>query len=320
MDVSGFLFLLVFNLQFQTMVIPPYLNPGDCVGIISPSRKISVQELEMSIKIIQSWGFKVITGRNVFASSNQFAGSDDQRMEDFQKMLDNTEIKAVICSRGGYGSVRMIDSLDFSKFIASPKWIAGFSDITVFHSHINKNLGIATLHCEMPLNFAKKETHPDSIETIRKALTGEEIVYKSELKGFFNEGNVTGIITGGNLSVLYSLLGSVSDINTDGRILFIEDLDEYLYHIDRMMVAMKRAGKLYRIKGLIVGGLTGMKDNQEPFGKTAEEIVMEHVADLVIPKIFNFPSGHLTRNLSLKFGAETNLCVERGRYTLKQLT
>lgn len=300
------------------MVTPHFLKHGDTVGIISPSRKINPTELEKSVAIIRSWGFKVVKGKHIFASYKQFAGEDEQRAGDFQNMLDNPEVKAILCSRGGYGSVRIIDSLDFSSFITSPKWIAGFSDITVFHSHINRNFGVATLHCDMPLNFGKEETHPDSLESIRKALTGNELLYEGETNSFYKDGITRGVLTGGNLSVLYSLLGSVSDIETDGKILFLEDLDEYLYHVDRMMIAMKRSGKLSRIKGMIVGGMTGMRDNQVPFGKTAEEIIQEHVEGFEIPILFGFPAGHLERNLSMRLGVETELQVSKGSFLVRQ--
>ena len=212
--------------------------------------------------------------------------------------------------------MRIIDRLNFSHFAKSPKWIAGFSDITVFHSHINKNLGVATLHCEMPINFGKAATQKETIESILKALTSEMLSYKGSVKGEFVDGYAEGLLTGGNLSVLYSLLGSVSDIETDGKILFLEDLDEYLYHIDRMILALKRAGKFNNIKGLIVGGMSEMRDNTIPYGKTAEEIILEHTKDLGIPVLCNFPAGHLPVNLALKMGVKVDFEVREGNYSL----
>lgn len=293
------------------------MKKGDLVGIVSPSRHVTPKEIEKAITMFEEWGLRVIAGKNTFARYHQFAGADELRAEDFQEMLDNTEIRAIFCSRGGYGSVRIIDRLNFSSFVSAPKWIAGFSDITVFHSHISKNFDIVTLHCEMPFNIGKAETHPDSCETIRKALMGEKVQYREDISGFYIEGNTEAILTGGNLSVLYSLLGSVSDIEPKGKILFLEDLDEYLYHVDRMLTAMKRAGKLNKLKGLIIGGMTGMKDNTVPFGKTAEEIIYELAKDLKIPVVCHFPAGHLSRNLALKMGERVKFEVKRGSFRLE---
>lgn len=298
------------------MIIPAYLKKGDLIGIVSPSRKISSDEIRKAIVIIEGWGMRVTTGKHIFADHCQFAGTDEQRAEDFQEMLDNPEIKAIFCSRGGYGSVRIIDKLNFAGFVKSPKWISGFSDITVFHSHINKNLGVATLHCEMPINFGKAGSQKETTESILRALTSEPLRYEGPVKGQFVEGYAEGLLTGGNLSVLYSLLGSVSDIETDGRILFLEDLDEYLYHVDRMIMAFKRAGKFSSIKGLVVGGMSDMRDNAIPYGKTAEEIIMKHTRDLGIPVLWNFPAGHLPLNLALKMGMNVNFEVSGGDYSL----
>lgn len=298
------------------MRIPAYLRKGDLIGIVSPSRKISSGETGKAIDIIEGWGMRVTTGKHIFADHCQFAGNDEQRAEDFQEMLDNPEVKAIFCSRGGYGSVRIIDKLNFTGFVKSSKWIAGFSDITVFHSHINKNLGVATLHCEMPVNFGKAGSQKETTESILRALTSEPLSYEGPVKGQFLEGRSSGILTGGNLSVLYSLLGSVSDFETDEKILFLEDLDEYLYHIDRMIMALKRAGKFSKIKGLIVGGMSDMRDNAIPFGKTAEEIIMEHTKELGIPVVCNFPAGHLPLNVALRMGVNVNFEVLGGKYSL----
>lgn len=298
------------------MIIPAYLKRGDLIGIVSPSRKISPDEIENAVQTIEEWGMRVITGRHAFKDNDQFAGTDEQRAEDFQQMLDNSEVKAIFCSRGGYGSVRIIDKLDFRGFAKSPKWIAGFSDITVFHSHINKNHEVATLHCEMPINFGKSGSERETTSSIFRALTSEPLIYEGSVKGQFTEGFAEGLLTGGNLSVLYSLLGSVSDIDTDGKVLFLEDLDEYLYHIDRMIIAMKRAGKFNNIKGLVVGGMSDMRDNAIPFGKTAEEIIMEHTRDLGVPVLYHFPAGHMPLNVALKMGVKVRFEVKAGNYSL----
>jgi muramoyltetrapeptide carboxypeptidase len=298
------------------MKVPEYLKKGDTIGLVSPSRLIKQDEVVKAIEVFRTWGLHVLVGKNCFQKKDQFAGSDEQRAEDFQEMLDNKDVKAIFCTRGGYGAVRVIDRLDFTGFIRNPKWIAGFSDITVLHNHINQNFGVVTLHCEMPLNFGKAETSHDSIETIRKALFGENLAYKGETTDYLIEGSGGGILTGGNLSVIYSLLGSVSEIQTDGKILFLEDLDEYLYHVDRMLMALKRAGKFNGLKGLILGGMTEMKDNAIPFGKTPQQMVYEVCREMVIPLICDFPAGHLKVNLALKLGNFLKLEVQKNSYSL----
>ena len=249
------------------MIIPPKLKVGDKIGIISTARKISLQELKPAIIILGSWGLEVTLGKNIFKKDNQFAGAVEQRSADLQSMVNNEDIKAILCARGGYGSVQIIDNINFSSLRKSPKWIVGFSDVTVLHSHLN-NLGLATLHATMPINFA---TNTDTaIESLKNVLFGNEKDIECNAHPFNKYGKVEADIVGGNLSILYSLLGSESDVNTDGKILLIEDLDEYLYHIDRMMMNLKRNGKLDNLKGMIVGGMSDMNDNDIPFGKTAD--------------------------------------------------
>lgn len=288
------------------MISPPDLKKGDKIGIVAPARKISREELDFSIKIFKSWGLEVILGKNLFNAYNQFSGTDEERAEDLQTMLDDTSIKAIISVRGGYGTLRIIDKLDFSKFQKTPNRIIGYSDITVLHSHIHQNFGIETLHATMPINFHKNE---EALETLRKALFGEEIHYQINSHPLNRKGICEGEIIGGNLSLLYALQGSKSDIDIKGKILFIEDLDEYLYHIDRMMISLKRSGKLENLSGLIVGGMTDMKDNQIPFGKPAEEIILDAIKEYDYPVCFNFPAGHIDRNLALIFGRKAKLEV-----------
>lgn len=298
---------------------PPYLKKGDLVGIVSPSRKTDRSAIEESFRVLEGWGFRVLEGKHLFAGQDQFAGTDEQRAKDVQMMLDRDQVRAIICSRGGYGSVRIVDQLDFSTFKVKPKWIAGFSDITVFHSHLVRKLNVVSLHAEMPVNFGSGDTHPDTLESLRKSLMGESIHYRESQGPYYREGLAEGHLVGGNLSVLYSLSGSVSDVDTQGKILFLEDLDEYLYHVDRMMIAMKRSGKLARLKGLVVGGMTGMRDNAIPFGKTAEEIVAESVRETDFPVVTGFPSGHLNRNLALKLGGRVRLRASAGTTELEFL-
>ena len=289
------------------MTTPSYLKKGDKIGIVACARKISKEELQPAIDILKGWGLEVALSKNLFNSYHQFSGTDEQRTEDLQAMLDDASVMAVISARGGYGTVRIIDKLDFTTFKKNPKWIVGYSDITVLHSHIN-NLGIETLHATMPVNFEKNE---EAAETLRKSLFGETINYEFQSHPLNRKGIAEGELIGGNLSLLYALSGSVSDINTKGKILFIEDLDEYLYHIDRMMMNLKRSGKLNELAGLIVGGMTDMKDNAVPYGKSAEEIILDAVKEKNYPVCFNFSAGHIERNLAMHFGRKVKLNVDK---------
>ncbi|MFZ4740663.1 MAG: S66 peptidase family protein, partial [Bacteroidales bacterium] len=265
------------------MQTPPSLKTGDKIAIISTARKISQEELKPAIEMFRKWGFDAVYGRNLFRENHQFAGSDQERTEDLQWALDDENIKAVICARGGYGTVRIIDNIDFSKFQLNPKWVIGYSDVTVLHSHIQKQLGIETIHATMPVNFPKDGSENETLTSLKNALHNNNIQYTINSHPLNRIGNAEGVLVGGNLSILYSLIGTASDIDTDGKILFIEDLDEYLYHIDRMMMNLKRNGKLANLTGLIVGGMTEMKDNTVPYGKTAEEIISATVSEYSYP-------------------------------------
>lgn len=288
------------------MITPPYLKTGDKIGIVACARKVSAEELEPALIAFKNWGLTVVPGRNLFKEKDQFAGTDEERAEDMQLMLDDPSIKAIICARGGYGILRIIDKLNFNSFRKNPKWVIGFSDVTVLHAHIH-NLNIETLHAKMLIDFMKDE---GSSDTVKQALFGILKDYKMPSYSLNRRGTATGELVGGNLSLLYALSGSVSAIDTHGKILFIEDLDEYLYHIDRMMMNLKRSGKLSHLAGLIVGGMTGMKDNKIPFGKNAEEIILDAVKEYNYPVCFHFPAGHVDRNLSLYLGRKVQLKVE----------
>ncbi len=291
------------------------LNIGDKIGIISTARKISMEELKSSIKLLEEWGLKVVFGKNLFEEDNQFSGTVFQRSSDLQSMIDDDSIKAILCARGGYGTVQIIDKVDFSHLIKNPKWIIGYSDVTVLHSHLHQ-LGITSLHATMPINFEKNT--PKALESLKSALFGLRNLTEISHHHFNRFGKVEGEIVGGNLSILYSLLGSVSDINTDGKILFIEDLDEYLYHVDRMMMNLKRNGKLKNLKALIIGGMSDMNDNTIPFGKTAEEIILEYIKEFDFPVCFNFPAGHLDDNRCVRFGVKSVLEVNKNGVSLSQ--
>tara|TARA_B100000405_G_C16715463_1_gene420643 strand:+ start:2723 stop:3616 length:894 start_codon:yes stop_codon:yes gene_type:complete len=297
------------------MIIPPKLNKGDKVALIATARHISKNELLPAIQVIHKWGLQIEYGENLFKIHNQFAGSEKERSDDLQKMLDDKSIKAVFCVRGGYGTVRIIDNIDFSFFLNNPKWIVGYSDITVLHNHIN-NFGIASLHASMPINF--KDNTAKSLNSIYNCLFELQNNIACNPFPLNKFGVAKGEVVGGNLSVIYSLLGSASDINTKDKILFIEDLDEYLYHIDRMIFNLFRNKKFSSIRGLIVGGMTKMNDNKIPFGKNANEIIFEKTIHLNIPICFNFPSGHLDDNQSIVFGKESSLMVSEEIVELKQ--
>ncbi len=299
------------------MITPQTLKNGDAVGIVSTARKITKEEVKPALQLLEKWGLRAVLGKTIGAEENQFAGSDGLRAEDFQQMLDDPEIKAIWCARGGYGTVRMVDWLDFSAFKKNPKWIIGYSDVTVLHSHIH-NLGFETLHAQMCLEIENKT--PEARESIRKVLFGEAYIVEFIGNGAaINAGaqNIKGELIGGNLSVLYSLCGSASEMKTDGKILFIEDLDEMLYHLDRMMMNLKRSGFLKNLKALIVGGMTEMKDNKVYFGKTAEEIIVDLVREYNYPIILNFPAGHIGDNRALILGREVELKIVNNKITLE---
>jgi muramoyltetrapeptide carboxypeptidase len=293
------------------MNAPQFLKKGDKIGIVAPARKISKEEIQPAINAFEKWGLKVELGKNIFGNENQYSGSDKQRTEDLQTFLDDNSIRAIISARGGYGTLRIIDKLDFKKFKENPKWIIGYSDITVLHSHINHNFEIESLHATMPINFPKDE---ESVDMMKKVLFGERISYSVNPHPLNREGKAEAIMVGGNLSLLYALKGSKSATSTSGKILFIEDLDEYLYHIDRMILSLKRAGKLSHLEGLVVGGMTDMKDNETPFGKTAEQIILDAVREYDYPICFGFPAGHQDKNLPLALGKKVKLSV--GKNTL----
>ena len=297
------------------MIIPPYLKEGDTVAIVCTARKISKKELDPAIKLLTHWGLKVKLGDTVGKEYHQFGGTDVQRAEDFQEMLDDKEVQAIWCARGGYGTVRMIDEVNFSSIETNPKWIIGYSDPTVLHCHIH-NLGVATIHGQMCLEIENKTEA--TRDTLKNILFGnyDAIKFASDFN-LNRTGHAKGQLIGGNLSVLSSVLASKSTIKTEGKILFLEDLDEYLYHIDRMVHNIKRNGFFKNLAGLVIGGLTDMHDNTSPFGQSAEEIIANAVKEFNFPVCFNFPAGHSKDNRALIFGAETELIVTKDNVVLK---
>lgn len=298
------------------MVTPPLLTVGNTIGIVSTARRITTLELKPFLSLLESWGLKYVLGKTINAHDDQFAGNDSLRAQDLQEMMDNPDVDAIWCTRGGYGTVRIIDALDFSTFRKKPKWIIGYSDVTVIHSHIHQ-FGIETLHANMAIEIDTKTSA--TRDTIKAALfrSNYEIKFPSEANKLNRLGAACAPLVGGNLSLLYSLIGSPSEIETDGKILFIEDLDEMLYHIDRMMQNLKRNGLLKNLAGLIVGGMSDMRDNTIPYGKNAIEIVIEAVTDYDYPVCFNFPAGHIQDNRALIVGRTVNLEVTTNEVSLK---
>ena len=290
------------------MIRPNYLQKGDTVAIVSTARKVFEKELIPALSILKNWKLNVVLGTSIEAEEHQFAGNDKLRASDFQEMLDNPKIKAIWCARGGYGTIRMLDLLDFSNFKNNPKWIIGYSDVTVLHSHLHQ-LGFETLHAQMPVSIETKTAA--CIQSLKNSLFGNNnnIIIPSEASNV--AGNAKGVVVGGNLSMLYSLCGSSSSISTKGKILFIEDLDEYLYHIDRMLQNLKRNGMLDQLEGLIIGGMTKMHDNDIPFGQSTEEIILSICNDYNYPIVFNFPAGHLDDNRALILGRKAELIISK---------
>lgn len=291
------------------MQIPPSLQKGDTVAIVATARKHLNDDLQLAKTFLEAWGLHLKIGSSIGLDKNQLAGTDEERAADFQEQLDNPNIKAIWCVRGGYGSVRMIDLIDFTSFKKAPKWIIGFSDVTVLHSHLNQ-LGIASIHGMMPVNIPRAT--PEAKESLRKALFGEALSYQLPAHEMNHKGKASGELVGGNLSILYSLLGSVSAIDCQDKILFLEDLDEYLYHVDRMLMNLKRNGCLENLKGIIVGGMTKMNDNEIPWGKNALEIIQDVTKPYDIPIVYGFPAGHLPDNRALIFGKTVILEVTDG--------
>jgi muramoyltetrapeptide carboxypeptidase len=318
MKTKSFLFLiffLTFHSQAQKiMITPPNLKIGDTIAIVATARKNIDNNLKPAIALAEKWGLNVVIGKTIGLDDNQLAGTDEQRAADFQNMIDNPNIQAIWCVRGGYGTARMLDLIDFSKFIQNPKWVVGFSDVTVLHSHIN-TLGIASIHGIMPVNVEKAS--PEVEETLRKSLFGEPLSYTVSCENENKLGTAQGELVGGNLSILYSMMGSKSQVNCKGKILFLEDLDEYLYHIDRMMLSLKRCGCFEELNGLVVGSFIKMHDNEIPWGKTAHQIILDITKPYNFPIAFNFPAGHIHDNNTLIFGKNTTLNITDKETTLK---
>lgn len=297
------------------MLKPPFLTTGDCIRIVSPSGKVKEEKARPGIELLRQAGYRVVVGKHVFNNHFQFAGTDKQRLADLQQAFDDPDCKAIICARGGYGAIRIVDQLDLSKFRKNPKWLVGFSDITVLHARLQQE-GFCSIHGAMPGFYFQNESASESFTSLLQVLRGESFKIEIPHHEFNRNGQVTGELVGGNLSIVYSLMGTRFDVDMDGKILFIEDLSEYLYYLDRMMHSLKLSGKLEKLKGLVVGGFTDMKDNDSPFGQSALEIIQQAVKDYDYPVCFGFPAGHIDRNLPLVLGAEYALEVSDQKVSL----
>jgi muramoyltetrapeptide carboxypeptidase len=299
--------------------IPSYLEPGDTIGIVCPAGYMSLEKAQTCINTLQDWGYKVKIGKTLGSDSqNYFSGTDEERLNDFQQMLDDHEVKAILCARGGYGIGRIIEQINFKKFKQNPKWIIGFSDVTILHSHIYSNYKIATLHAPMASAFNDERYKSAFVQSLKNALEGKKIKYQCAVHEFNTKGEAVGDLVGGNLSLLAHLVGSSSDIKTKGKILFLEDVGEYLYNIDRMFYQLKRSGKLDKLAGLIIGGFTEMKDTKRPFGKSVYEIIADIMKEYNYPVCFNFPLSHDKENYSLKVGSGYKLKVGKTKVTLEE--
>ncbi|WP_316788461.1 LD-carboxypeptidase [Pedobacter frigoris] len=305
--------------------IPPYLKEGDTIGITSPASFIGLEEIGPAVQLIQSWGFNTQIGKTIGKRDFILGGTDIERIEDFQLMLDNPNVKAIMCARGGYGIVRIIDQLDFKQFKKHPKWIIGFSDITLLHNHIYANFGIASVHSKMCNSFPKvwQEALPMQIETIlsiKQVISGQPVRYTAPYNSNNRIGRAEGVLIGGNLSLIETAAGTSSDIITDGKILFLEDTEEQLYSLDRMLWNLKRSGKFDKLKGLIIGGFKLKPDPEgDEFGKTLQDIILEKIKEYDYPVCFDFPVGHQINNFALKCGAPHILNIDQNGSSLTSI-
>lgn len=299
------------------MIVPPYLKKGDTIGIVCPSGFLPTKKVADCIQMLESWGYQVTTGKTVGNQYHYFSGTDAERLADLQQMLDDPNIHAILCGRGGYGLSRIIDSISFRRFARHPKWLIGFSDITVLHAHLFQRVGVASLHAPMAAAFAKKEL--SSVFTLQKALCGKKQTYTCSPHAFNRKGTISGPLIGGNLSLIAHLIGSRSALQTKGAILFLEDVGEYIYNIDRMMIQLKRSGIFKELAGLVVGGFTDCKDTAIPLGASVSEVIHQQIKEFDFPVCFDFPVSHDTANVALKHGMPYQLIITKSKVWLKEL-
>jgi muramoyltetrapeptide carboxypeptidase len=303
----------------KDLVAPPFLKAGDTVAIVAPSGilKSREEEVNQSKSLLESWGLKVLIGAHVFEQNNHFAGTDSQRASDLQQALDDPSISAIWCARGGYGTVRILDLLDFTKFKKHPKWLIGYSDITALHNQLN-NEGVQSIHALMCVSLTEDLNEIQaSVDTFKTAVFGEELSYELEGSDYNREGRATGQLVGGNLTMLHTMLGSETSINTDGKILFIEEIGEYKYHIDRMLQSLKRAGYFDNCAGLIVGDMSKLRKNTTLWGSSIEQLILDALSDCEFPIAFNMPAGHEKDNRALILGTTIELEVTKAQSRIK---
>lgn len=299
------------------MIHPPYLKQGSVIGITCPSSYIPLERIQYAASVLESKGYKTLLGNTCGTQFNYFSGTDKERLADLQSMLDNPNLDAILMGRGGYGMGRIIDKLDFTDFKAKPKWVCGFSDIIILQNHIQANFNLPVLHSPMCNAYKEETIDSPHLQSFFDAISGKPLYYEAPTSEYNRTGDAEGILTGGNLAILAHLTGSVSEVDTTGKILFIEDIGEVLYNIDRLLINLKRAGKLDKLKGLIVGGLTDLTDTERPFGKTAEQIIWDNVKEYHYPICFNFPAGHIDINYTLALGLPHKLSVHANGSTLE---
>jgi muramoyltetrapeptide carboxypeptidase len=301
------------------MIIPPYLRKGDTIGIVCPAGFMPRENFQTCLDVLQQWGFNVKLGNTAGHQFHYFSGTDEERLTDLQQMMDDDSVNAILCARGGYGMSRIIDDLSFKKFIKHPKWMIGYSDITVLHAHIFRQYKIATLHAPMAAAFNEEQYHNDYVQSLKHALLGNPADYSVPPDERNREGECKGRLVGGNLALVAHLIGSASSFNTKNKILFLEDIGEYLYNIDRMMIQLKRAGMLDKLAGLIFGRFTDLKDTTVPFGANIKDILQHHVKDYDYPVCYDFPVSHEKENYALKVGVRYKLSVTAGSVRLTEI-
>lgn len=293
------------------MIQPPYLQPGDTIALVCPAGYMPAEKVQTCVKVLGEWGYRVVIGSTVGGhSATYFSGTDQERLTDLQRMLDDRTVKAILCARGGYGTGRLIEHIDFSVFADQPKWIIGFSDITILHAHVHRHYDVCTLHAPMAAAFNEGGWRLDYVRSLQEVLQGISSVCSGPEHPFNRLGKARGTLVGGNLASLAHIIGTSSDLDTTNKILFIEDVGEQLYSIDRMMCQLRRSGKLDRLAALVVGGFSDCKDTERPFGKSAYEIIASWVSGTRYPVCFDFPVSHTERNMTLKHGAEYELKVD----------
>ena len=301
------------------ITVPRYLKEGDTIGIVCPAGFMPYEKAQACIETLQNWGYKVKVGKTLGNQYHYFSGTDEERLRDFQKMIDEEEVSAILCGRGGYGVSRIIDAIDFTTFKRRPKWVVGYSDITVLNCHLYWVLKTASLHSPMAAAFNDGGFENEFIQSLQRAIKGERASYACEAHALNRKGFAEGKLVGGNLALLAHLVGSASDIDTKNAILFIEDIGEYIYNIDRMMLQLKRAGKLEYLAGLVVGSFTEMKDTTIPFGQAVYNLILDKVKEYNYPVCFDFPVGHTERNYALKVGVQHMLSVEETKVVLREV-